>query len=184
MMGSSSLAVEGLPGAGKSSLISTMAMLFPQLAVLPELVLPLPRQPDARYFAANDLAKIKEAAELPCVLLDRTWFSTVAYVVAQERLCGASTCVREVVDDLYATPPGLPDVCLFIDSPTALALGFAHEGLFPQVRFRALLRAAYLEIFSTFTSDKLTHCVSDNSVKRAIPGIQQAFGQQWNARNR
>lgn len=171
-------AVEGLPGAGKTSFAATAAMLLPEVTVLPELILPLPKPPvkaDVSFFASNDLAKITAARLSPLVLLDRTWFSTVAYVIARERMLGRQPDPLRTVDNLYGRVPRIPDLCIFIDSSSAHALGFSQDGFFPYLHFRALLRAAYLELFREFVPRKAVCIVPDNSQAWALPRLQREF---------
>ncbi|MGW0998187.1 hypothetical protein ACWD5V_33895 [Streptomyces sp. NPDC002523] len=159
------LAIEGLPGAGKTSLVSSLCYVLPDAKVVPEIVLCPPPSPGRDFFVANDLVKEQIAAPGGTVVMDRCWLSTVAYVVAESRWAGRRADVVDVVTNLYKDLPTAPSTCLFIDSPRALMLSFAPDGLFPDLRFRLLLRQSYYECFARLPVS--AHVVKDNSVRSA-----------------
>lgn len=170
------LAVEGLPGAGKTSFVSALRWIVPELTVIPELLLPPPQHPDRGFFVMNDLAKIEAASQQITVALDRTWVSTAAYVCAETRWNGTGVSANDVVGWLYPHRIDFPRICLFIDSPKALALAFSRDGLFSDLRFRVLLRNAYLELFDQYATGQRVFIVPDNSMYRAAPVLRMAFG--------
>lgn len=177
------LAVEGLPGAGKTALVGLIHFLRPGITVIPELLLPVPPDADRSFFARNDLAKLRAATGTEAAVFDRSWMSTVTYVIAETRWRGEESDPRRVAGNLYPHTVEFPPVCLFIDSPRALALAFASDGLFADLRFRALLRAAYLEIFDEYGAGSV-HIVASGSLHEVAPALRHAFSKRTNPSRR
>jgi hypothetical protein len=147
---------EGLPGAGKTTLISQLASLAPHVLVLEEVILPTPNVPDRHFYALNDLAKVARAGStVQDVLCDRSWASTAAYVLAEERLQQPATSLSDVLWHLYGTQPPAPAAWVFIDSRDALESTYADDGRFGDRRFRELLRNAYYDIFNAVPAPTL-----------------------------
>ena len=151
-----SVAIEGLPGAGKTSLIRRLTATTAPVAALPELVLEKPAVADLSFCVRNDLRKVTLCTSYHRVLLDRYWPSTVAYVLAETRLLGNRTDPEEVTARLYGTEPPHPTAYVFLDRPGAQRHAFAQDGWFGDPRFRRLLRHAYYEIFASATAHVLT----------------------------
>lgn len=95
------LALEGLPGAGKTSLMHRIKLLFPDIAIVPEVVLASPPRPDRHFFARNDMVRVFMSETSGAVVLDRSWMSTAAYVIAESRRFGRDVYYDQIVQDLY-----------------------------------------------------------------------------------
>lgn len=144
-----SIAVEGLPGSGKTSLVQRLSQRCRRVEVINELFEGPPAQPGAAFFARNDM--LKEAAlnsSHSCfVVLDRYWPSTVAYRLAETRLMnGQSRTVREVEAELYGRHLLDPTVWVLLDSGRSLADVYRSDQLWPDPRFRRMVRDAYFDI--------------------------------------
>lgn len=145
-----SLAVEGLPGAGKSTLIASIKTLRPDIKVVPELVLTPPLQPGRSFFIANDRRKTALIDGISFSVVDRFWASTVAYVIAEERLSRMEISALDVAIELYGAVPPIPSLCIFLDSHEAVLDTHATDGYFHDRDFRVLLRTAYLDVLEAF----------------------------------
>lgn len=169
MTSPSVLALEGLPGAGKTSLLLAIGYRFPGVRVVSEMVLAPPSQPNRDFFVANDIAKLRRSRGNNHVVMDRCWISTVSYVAAESHWHGGQTNIEDIVADLYPRRPAIPTTCLFIDSAAALACAFATDGLFADLRFRTFLRQSYYNCFDHLGIP--VRVVLDNSSSSTLPVI-------------
>jgi thymidylate kinase len=152
------VAIEGLPGAGKSTLAASLRQRLPGVRIVPELVLEAPPRPDRAFFVSNDRAKEAAlAAARGDVVVDRYWPSTVAYAMAEARLQGeAELGAADAIRLLFGTRPRDPDVYLHLDDPACVERSPATDGLWPSRRFRALVREAYAEVFAELDAPHVT----------------------------
>ncbi|MFF9573074.1 hypothetical protein [Streptomyces sp. NPDC014685] len=143
----STVVLEGLPGAGKTTLARRLSQALPHLAVVPELALPAPSRPTLEFFVTNDTHKARVIGAGGTALYDRYWPSTVAYVLAEEQPTGRRR-VADAVERLYGRPLPEPTAYVFLDSPRALERSYATDGLFGQRDFRERLRTAYHDVLA------------------------------------
>lgn len=142
------MAIEGLPGAGKTTLIDWLKEAIGDVVVVPELVLCESVEPMRAFYVSNDLRKAQLCRATGRRLLDRYWASTAAYVLAEERWLGRILEAPAVVACLYGRAPSGPDAYVFLDPPRALDHAYAEDGRFGDPRFRRLLRHAYYDVFA------------------------------------
>jgi hypothetical protein len=142
------VALEGLPGAGKTVLLGRLARVMPGVLVLPEMVLTPDDAPTEAFFVRNDLEKCRLAEAAGRALLDRAWPSTAAYALAEERWAGGRPGPAEVVARLYGEPPALPTAYLLLDPVRAVTRAYATDFRFGNARFRRELRRAYRDVFA------------------------------------
>jgi thymidylate kinase len=157
-----SICFEGLPGAGKTTLIEALAARVPACRVVPETVIRLPHVPSLDDFVRNDLRKEELLRhENGLVLVDRYWPSTVVYHQAEQRLLGRRPTLREVQHDLFGRALFDPDVYVLLDSRACVRRSTAVDGLWPDAAFRSLVREGYRQfaesrrIVVTINVDKL-----------------------------
>ena len=144
-----SLAVEGLPGAGKTTIVTLVVQKRSEVRLVPGIVLELPRSSSAEFFSANDRAKAEIVRAAPIAVLDRYWPSTVAYRRAELRYRRrAVPPVLAMRNDVLGGDGIEPTAYLFIDDPAVVADTSATDGLWPDPAFRRLVHAAYFEIFA------------------------------------
>jgi thymidylate kinase len=144
-MGSKTLfvvAVEGLPGAGKTTMIERLASTF-ATTVIEEVVVDRASGPTDPhdFYMANDLIKGRRMRSLTgIVLLDRYWISTAAYMAAagHER---ATSAAEHLAEDCPA-----PDLWAYVDEPSAICHAFSSEGRWPERAFRIEHRRASLAL--------------------------------------
>jgi thymidylate kinase len=143
-----SVAIEGLPGSGKTTLVDAVRGPHPEVILLGELVLPAIENPSREFFVSNDRAKAAQCRAHDRVVMDRFWASTVAYVLAESWMGNDPLTLPQVVESLYGRPLAPPTAWVFLDSKVALQTVNAADGLFPDPKFRRLLRNAYFEILA------------------------------------
>jgi hypothetical protein len=141
------VAVEGLPGSGKTTLVTELARVMPDIRIVPELAIKKPDEVSLSFYLQNDRAKLAMCQSSRQTVLDRAWPSTAAYVLAETRLVGDPAEPEAVIAQLYGTMPPCPHAYVFVDNSRALARTYAHDGHFGDLCFRHLLRAAYYDIF-------------------------------------
>lgn len=146
-----SIALEGLPGAGKTTTAALLAAQLPQLSIeveiVPELVFEVPAEADTSFFLANDCEKAcrlrRSAADV--AVLDRYWISTAAYGAARACLQpGSQPLPHELAPPIVAHPP--PSLWVYLDRAAALSTAFSSDGLWPDPDFRDLYRHCSLEL--------------------------------------
>ncbi len=170
------VAIEGLPGAGKTTFIAALAARNAHIVVIPELVLAPPTSPTLEYFVANDLRKWELAVGSDRAIMDRFWASTAAYVLAESRLLGGDEDANTVITSLFHYVPPVPTLCVFLDSDAALDRAFAPDGRFPDPAFRRLLRIAYFDVLAA--ARVLTWIVHDGEHARALGLLQDRLSSQ------
>jgi hypothetical protein len=168
--------VEGIPGAGKTALLSRLRHAFPDAIIVPELVEPATAEPDLDFFVANDRRKEQIVSGGRSALLDRYWPSTAAYVLADERRRGRNPTPGEIVRGLFGEPPAEPNGYVFLDSPWALAQAHAHDWQFGDPEFRHALRLAYFDLFACSAAPVLLLGAPDVAPQSLISFIASHIG--------
>lgn len=119
------ICIEGLPGAGKTSLLNLLKNHFDAL-FLEEITLSEKGDRDNIYYLKNDLLKNKLAkkALTPLVFSDRSYFSTLAYNYAASYIEPENTykTIKAIISKyLNAKRLTAPDICLFLDIDVKIA---------------------------------------------------------------
>jgi len=168
------VAFEGLPGAGKTTLIDAVRLSLPGVVVVPELVLVADAGTSRAFFVRNDLEKSRVAGAARRALLDRAWPSTVAYVLAEERCDGLASRPAEVLARLFGSAPTLPTAFVLLDPVRAETRAYASDYRFGDLRFRQELRRAYREVLALVDAPLLV--VDDRPSDELAPFLFRHLG--------
>jgi thymidylate kinase len=137
------LAVEGLPGAGKTSTVRRLGETWRCGRRIDEYILSYAGPRELADFCRNDRAKEALAKVGGLSIMDRFWLSTACYELA--RATPPLEMHPATIAKLCARFGGSwsPDAIVFLDSPWAVSRAFARDGLFAELDFRVRLRRAY-----------------------------------------
>lgn len=132
------IAVEGLPGSGKTTMIRQLASMVDGARVVEEVIVKSRGVHDESFFVENDLLKseiVSRANGRELVLLDRYWISTACYIASREN-CMPDDLALGL--QLRCEPP---TAWVYVDDPGSLVEARAQDGDWPNFSFRKRFRS-------------------------------------------
>lgn len=118
------LALEGLPGSGKTTMAEYVHDRF-NFKVVAELLGTIPDNVPEDAYIANDVRKFKLATSSTHAVMDRSYLSTLAYNFAYDK-CHSTNAFGDVATTIYGLKEAGklqdPDLYILLNIPTRLSL--------------------------------------------------------------